>query len=216
MNKFLRFIFCALAPDPLARPQIPNEMLLQPAYTSLEQQLAALEYYGLSLNAGVTLEDLLSAWSREDYEKRPYDALLFMLGSELEREPWGTPVCDSALSLDSECIEGQGSYVTIVRNLCRIAHLPDLISSLEDFVDVENESAWLRYRIDGEVRHHAVVVNEDWVDAKTVSAVMKDIERDGKRFYSMENGQASTWFYLDEGTAERLSELTHVVLTTSE
>ena len=37
---------------------------------------------------------------------------------------------------------------------------------------------------------------------------MKDIERDGKRFYAKDNGQASTWFYLDEVTAMKINALT--------
>ena len=182
----------------------------------LEQQLETLEQLGLPLNDGVTVDDLLCSWDREEYESQPYDTLLFMLGSEVERKPWGQNACDSAWNFDVECIEGTGAYVTIVKNFCRVAGVPDLMSNLEDFVDFENELAWLNYTIDGQKRHFDIPVDNDWADPETVSAVIRDIERNGKRFYAKDNGQASIWFYLDKETATKLNALTGGALKTNE
>jgi len=182
---------------------------------TLEQQLETLAQLDLPLNDGVTVDDLLYSWDREEYENQPYDTILFMLGSEVEREPWGRHVCDRAWNFDVECVEGTGSYVTIVRNLCRVAGMPDLITDLEDFVDIENETAWLKYTIDGKQRRHTIVVDNDWADSETVSKVMEDIERDENRFYAKDNGQASIWFYLDSSTADKLNALTGNALKTN-
>lgn len=183
---------------------------------TLEQQLATLSELGLKLNDGITVDDLLYSWDREEYENESFDTILFMLGSEVEREPWGRNVCDHAWNFDVECIEGDGSYVTIVQNLCRVAGAPDLITDLDDSVDIENGTAWLKYTIDGKQRHYTVAVDNDWADPATVGAVMEDIERDGMRFYGKANGQASIWFYLDNGTADKLNQLTGNALKTNQ
>jgi len=183
---------------------------------TLEQQLHALAKLGLILNNGITVDDLLCSWDRKDFENQPYDTLLIMLGSEVEREPWGRNVCDRAWNFDVESIEDTGSYVTIVRNLCRVAGMPDLVSDLEDFVDIDDETAWLKYIINGQQRHFEIAVNNDWADPETVSTIMRDIERDGKRFYAKDNGQASIWFYLDKVNADKLNALTGNALKINE
>ena len=41
---------------------------------------------------------------------------------------------------------------------------------------------------------------------------MDDIQRDGRRFYFKDNGQAMVLFYLDPGTAEELNRLSNNAL----
>ena len=214
MNKIIRWIL-ALLPITGCQPRNSLDLRDNRSPVTLEQQLETLAQLGLTLNDGVTVDDLLYSWERGEYENQPFDTILFMLGSEIEREPWGRNVCDRAWNFDVECIEDTGSYVTIVRNLCRVAGTPDLISALEDFVDIEHGTAWLKYTIDGEDRHYTIAVDNDWADPETVSAVMEDIERDGKRFYGKDNGQASIWFYLDQPTADKLNALTGNALKTN-
>ncbi|MBA3530967.1 MAG: hypothetical protein H0T73_03455 [Ardenticatenales bacterium] len=57
------------------------------------------------------------------------------------------------------------------------------------------------------MRDWTVEVNDDWADMLTLSYVMADIERNGKRFYFKDNGQAMILFYLDTKTAVRLNAL---------
>lgn len=180
---------------------------------TLEQQLESLAKLGFRLNEGITIHDLLYSWDREKYENEPFQILLFMLGSEVEREPWGRNICDRAWNFDLECIEGHGSYVKIVENLGRVAGIPYLITDIEDSVVLESGKAWLKYKIDGKQRDYTIAVDDDWADPETISAVMKDIERDGKQFYAKENGQASIWFYLDKDTASKLHQLTGIELS---
>ena len=179
----------------------------QPAMT-LEQQLGSLSDLGLKLNQGVTVGDLLISRDRTEYEEKPFDAILFILGSEIERQPWGRPVCDKVWNFDLECIEGNGSYVKVVNRLLRVSATPDAITGIEDFVDFESGKAWLKYTIGGQARHYSIAVDNDWADSATVDAVMHDIERDGKRFYAKDNGQALLLFYLDHDTANQLNQLT--------
>lgn len=174
---------------------------------TLEQQLSALSELGLKLNDGVTVEDLLYSFDREQYENEPFDLILFVLGIEVERQPWGRWISSSAWNLDMECIVATGDYVRIVQRLCDIAGQSNLITNIEDFVDLESGKAWLKYSVDGQPRNYTVTVNDDWADPDTISRIMSDIERDGFRFYAKDNGQASIWYYLDSDTALKLNAL---------
>lgn len=173
----------------------------------LEQQLEALNQLGMKLNDGITIDDLLYSYDREAYESEPFDSILHALGSEVEREPWGRYVCDQAWNFDVECITDTGSYVDIVQNLCRVAAMPNLISDLQDFVDIDGGEAWLKYTIDGQKRHYTAKVDNDWADPEIIQAVMSDIERDGKQFFGKDNGQATIWFYLDPENMAKLKAL---------
>jgi hypothetical protein len=54
---------------------------------NLEAQLTELAALGLALEPNVTIDDLLYSFDNAMYEERPFDLVLFMLGSEVEREP---------------------------------------------------------------------------------------------------------------------------------
>lgn len=179
---------------------------------SLEKQLDVIANLGLTLNEGVTVDDLLCSFDREDYESEPFDLILFVLGIEVEREPWGRSVCSRAWNLDMECIEGTGDYVQIVKRLCEVAGQPNLMTEIEDPVDLESGTAWLKYKIDGVAHNYTVRVNNDWADPDTIAKIMADIERDGFRFYAKDNGQASIWYYLDSDTAQKFNTLTNNAL----
>jgi hypothetical protein len=60
----------------------------------LESQLAKLAELGLFLNPEITIEDLLCSEDREAFVAQPFVLLLFLLGSEVERKPWGRRICN--------------------------------------------------------------------------------------------------------------------------
>jgi hypothetical protein len=174
---------------------------------TLEQQLAKLAELGLKLDDGITVDDILYSFDREDYEKRPFALILFVLGIEVERAPTGRSVCSRVWNFDTECIVATGDYVRVVKRLCRVAGQPDRLKDVRDFVDIDAGKAWLKYTVDGTMRNWPVEVNDDWADTLTLSYVMDDIERDGHRFYFKDNGQAMILFFLDSITAEELNRL---------
>jgi hypothetical protein len=171
----------------------------------LEEQLDKLARLGLTLAEGITIDDMLHSFGREDYEKEPFDLVLFVLGIEVERAPWGRRFCTRVWNFDTECIEDHGAYVEIVRRLSEVAGRADRITDLEDFVDLEAGEAWLQYRIDGQPRRWEIEINDDWADPRTVTEVMADLEGDGKRFYGKDNGQVSVLFCLDDESAAQLN-----------
>ncbi|MEL7068505.1 MAG: hypothetical protein AAGN15_07615 [Cyanobacteria bacterium J06581_3] len=182
----------------------------------LEQQIAVLSDLGLSLNQGVTIDDLLYSFPRKAYEKDPFELILFMLGAEVEREPWGRFVCARAYNLDMECINQTGDYVHIFTQLARVADATHRITHPQDFIDFETNQAWLKYVIDGRQRHWNIELCNDWADPMVIGYVMEDIEQNGCRFYAKDNSQASIWFYLDEATATTLNQLTDNALVTNQ
>lgn len=174
---------------------------------TLEQQLAKLAELGLTLDNGITIDDILDSFDRKDYEEQPFDLILFVLGIEVERAPWGRSICSRVWNFETECITSTGDYVRIVERLCKVAGQADRLKEISDFVDIDAGKAWLKYKVDGTERNWPVEVNDDWVDTLTLNYVMDDIEREGHRFYFKDNGQAMVLFYLDSKTAAELNRL---------
>jgi hypothetical protein len=179
---------------------------------TLEQQLAKLAELGLNLDYGITVDDILHSFGREEYEEQPFDLILFVLGIEVERAPWGRLVCSRVWNFDTECINSTRDYVRIVKRLCRLASQPDRLEEVRDFVDIDASKAWLKYKVDGTQRDWLVEVSDDWADTLTLNYVMDDIERDGRRFYFKDNGQAIVLFYLDAHGATELNRLSNDAL----
>lgn len=173
----------------------------------LETQIEQLAQIGLGLSPGVTIDDLLYSFGRADYEKPPFDLLLYSLGVEVERQPWGRPISPHAWNFDTECIAGDGDYVRIVRKLCALSGDPEYLRDVADSIDISMREGSLSYRCGDTTRDWSVEINDDWADLMVVSYVIDDIERDGKRFYTKDNGQAMVLFYLDADTAARVNAL---------
>jgi len=178
---------------------------------TLEEQISQLSEIGISLSEGVTLEDLLISYPREEYESSPYDLILFVYGVEVEEPPWGRYICDRAWNFDVEAIEDNGSYVEIVNQFHRITGRAAQIENLSDQVDIEAGVASLSYIVDGTSRSLEPKVEDDWADPTTVDTIMKDLSSPGFSFYAKDNGQASIWFYLSEQEAKALNELANNV-----
>ncbi len=175
---------------------------------TLEQQIETLAELGLHLNEGVTIDDLLYSLPREEYEQRPFHLILFLYGGVVSREPWDQLICSKVWNFDTECIGNTGDYVNIVESLCRISAQSERLTDIVDFVDLESNTAWLEYTVNGERRHWTIEVDDDWADTLTLCYVREDIVDEEHRFYSMNGGQNMLLFYLDKQTANALNQLT--------
>ncbi|MBG0817307.1 hypothetical protein [Planomonospora sp. ID82291] len=174
---------------------------------TLEDQLSALAGVGIGLAPGRTVEELLHSFPREEYESEPFTLLLFVLGIEVEAEPWGRRFSERVWNFDTECVEGPGAYVGIARRLCRIAGRPDALTDVRDHVDLAAREAWLEYTSGGRRRRWSVEVVDDWADPMVVSYLMDELEGDGRRFHGMDNGQATVLMFLTDDEARRLNGL---------
>lgn len=177
---------------------------------TLEKQLAALAAMDVRLNSDVSVNDLLLSFPREDFERKPYDLILFSLGSEIEAEPWGRHISDDAWNFDLECIEGPGSYGRIIENLLRIAKRPTLVEDIVDDIAPDAATGELRYMLNGQSRSLEVEVNNDWADGLTVAILMGEIADaigNERKFWGAENGQTSIIFFLTDDQAARINRL---------
>ena len=173
----------------------------------LEEQIKMLSNLGIKMNKGVSVEDLLYSWDREEYEDKPFDLILFMYGSEIEKEPWGRNISNFAWNFDVECVEGNGSYIDIVKHFALISGKSNAVTDIEDSVNFESGEAWVSYKINGKLRKYSIKIDNDWADPNAVASIMGDMEDENHRFYAKDNGQASIWFYLDESKAKALNKL---------
>lgn len=173
----------------------------------LETQLDRLAELGLALNPGITIEDLLHSYEREAFEQQPFVLLLFCFGSEVEREPWGRRICDRVWNFDTECIVSTGDYVKIIHNLCLLSETLDDLTDIVDYIDLEEGECWLEYTLQEKRQHRTVEANDDWADMLTLSDVMEEIQRDGKQFYTIDNGQAMILLYCTPVIASKLGDL---------
>jgi hypothetical protein len=148
---------------------------------SLEQQIRILSSCGINLKPGISPDSLLSSFSREAFQKDPYRLLLAVLGDESADGPYPS---DNIWHFDTECIEGQGSYVRIAQRLAAMAQGDLPLKDVADHVDLESGTAWLSFTLDGHAHKLAAQVNDDWVDPKILSELARLLEsrRTTRRF----------------------------------
>ena len=133
------------------------------AKLTLEQKLDILAHCGLRLNPPFTVQDLLKSWSREVFEKDGFDSVLVGLGMTEEQPPWRNH-CVNAWHFDTECIEGNGSYIRIAERTKAMSGGSLPIENIRDHVDIEGHIAWLTFDFKGRGIRIECKVNEDWVD----------------------------------------------------
>ena len=177
---------------------------------TLEKQLAALAAMDVRMNSGVSISDFLISFPRDDFERKPYDLILFSLGSEIESEPWGRHISDDAWNFDLECVDGPGSYRRIIENLLRIAKRPTLVEDIIDDIRPDATAGELRYTLNGQSQSLEVEVIHDWADGLTVAILMGEIADatgDGRRFRDADNGQANILFFLADDQVAKMNRL---------
>jgi len=135
---------------------------------TLEEKLDLLARLGFRLDNPFRVEDLLTSWSREEFEKPGFGLVLVGLGMTEERPPWRNH-CTNMWHFDTECIEDDGAYVRIAERIKSLAQDSLPIENIRDHVDVDEGVAWLEFDFRDELIHIDCQVNDDWVDAAVFS-----------------------------------------------
>jgi len=180
---------------------------------NLEQQLAEMAQVGLSLDAGVTIDDLLVSRDRGDYERIPFRHLLHALGSETEGASRGRTICRCAWTFDTECIVDAGNYVPIVNRLAAMAGANHRLRDVH--VEACGADTALRYTFNDQVRRLPIEIVDDWADLRALCVIMTEFASSERRFYGQAEGQGVYLFYLSESGAARVNALAegHMVLS---
>jgi hypothetical protein len=130
---------------------------------TIEEKLEALARCGLKLKDEFGVPDLVESWGREALDEPGWNLALVCLGVAEEKPPW-TPHCENLWHFDTECIEGDGSYVRITKRMAEMAQGSLPISDIQDNVDIDAGTAWLRFKFQGKPVHIDCEVQDDWVD----------------------------------------------------
>lgn len=207
----------ARAPVPQQQPASPGDFpgAWRGPRISLETQIAALREAGLVMAPERTIDELLTSWSRDQYESDPYGLLLFMYGSEVEAQPWGRHFCDRGWNFDMECLNEAGDYVRAFTEIVRVTGQPHLVTEMSDDFDFEAQACEIRYTINGKARTLSARIDNDWADPEAVIAFARDLQAtigDGRRFWAADNGQASILFFLTDAEAANVNALRRDVL----
>jgi hypothetical protein len=145
-------------------------------FDTIEDKLRALAECGFRLKDQFTVADLVQSWGREALDKPGFDLALVCLGMTQEGPPW-TSHCENLWHFDTECIEGDGSYVSIGKRLTEMAQGSLPLSEFEDHVDIDGGIAWLRFKCRGETVRVDCVVEDDWVDSGVFGAFVDQLAK---------------------------------------
>ena len=215
-SKIARNTLAAGMPD-TAPPQPSDAAGLQGKLSSvfervpLEQQIGEFAAAGLSMLPGRSIDELLHSWPREEYEKDPYQCLLFTYAIEVEAEPWGRWFTGKGWNWDTECITEPGSYVTVLREMERITGQDVFTTLSDDAAFGASGTAHITYAIrGGEVLKQAVKISHDWADVEAVFKILQDVEvaiGDDRHFYTADNGQSIIVYFIPDEMAEAINKL---------
>lgn len=178
---------------------------------SFEVQLKSFEKLGYKLNNGITNETFLESYDKADFEDEPWSLMYIIFGSTIEKEPW-TPITNDCWHFDAECIEDNGSYIAILENIKRISKSKLNFENTQDFVDIENEKAWVSFELNGKKYKWDLRVDNDWVDGslfdkiRELNTELKNPEK--LTFYGL--GQDAVIDYMSEKEMAEFKKVTNI------
>jgi len=158
---------------------------------SFEHQLETFKTLGFDLNPTITVSDIDRWGGKKEFDTPPFMMMYITLGQTIEREPW-TPLTDRVWDFDMEAIEDHGAYIDIMKNLERITRGELTFSNLKDYVDIENEKAWVSFSVRGKTYKWNLKVDNDWVDSQLFSKIVeltKVLKTKGRYTYFDTGGQ---------------------------
>ena len=130
---------------------------------TLEQKLATLEQCGIRLSEPFTVNDLLQSTRRHRYDKSEYDTLLVEMGMEPDEEPYQKRSAN-VWYFDTEAIEDHGDYIRIAERMVELTQGSLSLQDIKDYVDIENDEAWLTFTFKGKPMKLDFHVQDDWID----------------------------------------------------
>jgi len=175
-------------------------------FQSVKEQLETLEALGFILNEGIDRTEIIErAEAFQAANAAPYTILYALLGCPSEES--GIPFSNHCWDFDTEAIEDHGAYVDIVNNISRVTNGALKFENIEDYVDVEEEKAWVSFTCRGDNYRWDLVVDNDWVDGRLFDSMQElavKYNAKGKFTYYDTGGQD---FVLGFHTQEELEKI---------
>lgn len=185
------------------------KMKIKSSAVTLDNQLAILKNIGIKLKPSFNNECLFDHYNKEEIEEDPYIRLMVSLGSEMELDHYCVYISDDIWHLDTECIEDHGDYQRIVERLVELSNGSLKITDINDYIDIDNEKAWVTFKVDDEIVKHDLRVEDDWLDISIISILTSIVNRQkpGKKFYYAVLGQDILIVCFTEEQIHKLNKL---------
>ena len=181
---------------------------------SVKEQLETLEILGLILNEGIDRSEIIEmAEALHAENAAPYTILYAVLGCTSEES--GMPFTNHCWDFDTEAIEDHGAYVDIVENISRITKGEFKFENIEDYVDLEEEIAWVSFSCRGDKYKWDLEVDNDWVDGRLFDKMQElavKYNTNGKFTYYNTGGQDFVLGFHTPEELERIKETTGLEL----
>lgn len=144
----------------------------------LQAQWETFFSLGGQLNSGINKDDIFEIFNfpatKEDFERsEPHYQLFFScLGGKIDKEGIDIPLTNWCWYFDAEAIEDHGDYVRIIHDLARLTDGALTFTEVEDYVDIEDEVAWVALTINGDRYKWDLQVYDDWVDGQLFTEIV--------------------------------------------
>ncbi len=140
---------------------------------TIQEQYETFKQLGFVLNDGIDFSEVLKLCPTNYTAKEPpYHHLYIILGQSTEAEPW-TPFTNQCWNFDIEAIEDHGSYIDILNNISRITNGELVFENVEDYVDIDEETAWVSFTCRGDKYKWDLVVDNDWTDGRLFDKIQE-------------------------------------------
>ncbi|MDD3051876.1 MAG: hypothetical protein PHR06_12140 [Candidatus Cloacimonetes bacterium] len=180
-------------------------------YISLDIQIETLDRIGLSTRKKPVIDFLLSELDRTFYESNPYRSILYRY-ADLHEQADGEweHNSDDIFMFDTECIEGEGSYVSILEKFKNIAGDSFDIINIKDLVDFDSDTAWVSFELNETTYKWDIEIEDDWFDVTLINKInnlLIDSGNSGK-FYTYSLDQTMLVVFLDKNKVKELNDVT--------
>ncbi|WP_409341521.1 hypothetical protein [Paenibacillus sp. MBLB4367] len=180
---------------------------------TVEEQYHKVKNIGIVLNPGISLDQVISDFRREEYEEKPYYLLFIAMGSELASN--GNSflyASDDFWHFDRECIEDHGDYIPIIKRIAEILKDEFIVNEISDYVDIENNEIWVSFKINGNTYKYELLADDDWLDISIFKLFSELLEKHGskRRFYYFDLGQGMLVGAYNKERWKSLNKLTNI------
>jgi hypothetical protein len=149
----------------------------------------------------------------EKVEDSKFEIALCMMGDEQYEEdggevlPW---VSDDVWHFDYEAIDGNGSYISIVKSCSRLAQGDLPVTQLRDQIVSEGQVANVTFVLEGKTFVHNLRFNNDWADPLLFALLNSALTGAGsnKRFFEHDLGQDCLLICKSPSDVEKINKVT--------
>lgn len=178
---------------------------------TLETQLEKLNAYGIAVKPGVSADDLLENFSREELEQEPYTLLLPVLGgSRMVSEDVYEPISDNILFIDANCIESADIYLEILDRLQTMTGGALALENAAVSADEGEGAINVSFTLSGEDRLFTLAENGTEIDADFFSAYNGLLREAGaaKRIYLSVSSDSLLVIFMEKKSVKPFNKLT--------